>query len=503
MQKNLFQNEKIIEILDYYKSIWALDHLNKLAAWDSEVYMPTKGAMYRGKALARSQILMQQLFLNKKFINLIESTKNEELNDHEKAVIRVLRRDLEQYQKLPSKFIEEFEETVSEAQIVWRKSREQDDFNLFAPKLDKIVELSRQKAKFLGYKEDPYDALLDTFEEGLTTKFLETYFREVTKTITKLLDVIKSSQKFNIESPLSNLEYNIEKAKVLNIKLLEYLQYDDQKLRLDVSSHPFSEGLSTHDSRITTRYEGYDIARTVTSTIHEFGHALYFLQHHDEINTTPLYTNYSLALHESQSRFFENHIGRSKKFIEENLSNFYNLGSAYEKFKTEDYYEYFNQVKPSLIRVEADEVTYHAHIYIRYKIEKALINDEFQVNEIPTIWNEMYRDILGIIPSNDSEGCLQDIHWSMGAIGYFPTYSLGTVFASQISNKLENDLSTIPELLSSTIGVKKLNLWLEEKIHQFGSKFTFNQISKQLTGSELDTSYWSDYLNKKYKEIYY
>lgn len=502
MDKNLFQNKIIIELLEKYQSIWALDHLNKLATWDGEVYMPTKGARYRGKALAKSQTLIQQLFLSREFINLIDLASNEDLNEYEKSVIRVLNRELEIFQKLPSKFIEKFEETVSESQIVWRNARKLDDFNLFKPNLEKIVELSKQKAEYLGYKSNPYDALLDTFEEGLTVEFLEDYFKKVTDTVTKLLFSLKNNPNYPKRDRISSLKYDIDRAKKLNESILEFLQYDNQKLRLDISSHPFSEGLSTQDSRITTRYEGFDIARTVTSTIHEFGHALYFLQHNDEINTTPLYTNYSLALHESQSRFFENHIGRSHAFFVENLSKFHKLGSEYEKYSAEDYYEYFNQVKPSLIRVEADEVTYHAHIYIRYKIEKALINDEIKVEDVPTTWNEMYRDILGILPKNDTEGCLQDIHWSMGAIGYFPTYSLGTVFASQISSKLEKELSPISELLPSSVGVKKINNWLAENIHQYGATYTFGQISNRLTGSELDTKYWSDYLNEKYNKIY-
>jgi carboxypeptidase Taq len=502
MVKDLFQKKQILKLLEYYQSIWALDHLNKLATWDGEVYMPTKGAMYRGKALAKSQTLIQQLFLSKEFTNLIASSEKEDLNDYEKAVIRVLKKELDMFQKLPPKFIEEFEETVSEAQIVWRKARETDDFDLFQPMLEKIVDLSRQKAKYLGYKNNPYDALLDTYEEGLTVKFLDDYFNKVTTTVTELLSYLKNNPKYTNDNLMSSLEYDVEKAKNLNHELLSFLQYDSQKLRLDVSSHPFSEGLSTHDSRITTRYEGFDIARTVTSTIHEFGHALYFLQHNEEINTTPLYTNYSLALHESQSRFFENHIGRSKAFFVENLSKFHELGRKFEQYSADDFYKYFNQVKPSLIRVEADEVTYHAHIYIRYKIEEALINDRLKVKDIPVTWNEMYRDILGIIPKNDSEGCLQDIHWSMGAIGYFPTYSLGTVFASQISNKLESELSSIGELLTTTVGMKKLKEWLAKNIHQHGATYTFEQIAKRITGSDLDTKYWSNYLNDKYRKIY-
>jgi len=206
MDKNLFQNKIIIELLEKYQSIWALDHLNKLATWDGEVYMPTKGARYRGKALAKSQTLIQQLFLSKEFINLIDLASNEDLNEYEKSVIRVLNRELEIFQKLPSKFIEKFEETVSESQIVWRNARKLDDFNLFKPNLEKIVELSKQKAEYLGYKSNPYDALLDTFEEGLTVEFLEDYFKKVTDTVTKLLFSLKNNPNYPKKDRISSLK---------------------------------------------------------------------------------------------------------------------------------------------------------------------------------------------------------------------------------------------------------------------------------------------------------
>lgn len=502
MNSRIFQNIYILQILDYYQSIWALDHLTKLAAWDSEVYMPVKGARFRGKSLAKTQTLVQSLILDKNFVNLINSCSNEELNDYEKAVIRVLKRELKLFQSLPPQFIEEFEEEISQAQVVWRKARNDNDFKLFAPHLAKIVELSRKKSTYLGFKNHSYDALLDVFEEGNTTAFLDTYFQEVISVVTNLLKHIKSSNKFLSESPVEKLTYNQNDAVNLNKLLLEFLKYDPGKLRLDISSHPFSEGLSTDDSRITTRYERQDIVKTITSTIHEFGHALYFLQHDEQLNCTPLYTNYSLALHESQSRFFENHIGRSREFLNQNLSAFKELGQNYAEYGVDDYYYYFNRVKPGLIRVEADEVTYHAHIYIRYEIEKHLIEGEIEALDVPKVWSDMYQQYLGLTPPNDREGCLQDIHWSMGAIGYFPTYSMGTIFAAQIASKLASENGSISETLRTNDGILTIENWLKERIHKYGATYTLDQLAHKLTDTSLDIKHWENYLVGKYKSLY-
>lgn len=498
----LFTNKTILEILEKYKDVWALSHLAKLAAWDGEVYMPVQGANYRGQALAKIQTLTKKFLTDKEFIKLIEKASSENLNTHEAAVIRVLERNLAFYQKLPESFLEEFEELISKAQIVWRDARRDNDYKSFAPYLKKIVDLSREKADYLGYQKHPYDALLDIFEENSNSQKLDLYFQEVVPSAKETLEIITSSKKYPFRSKISELEYREEDAARLNHRILEFLNHDPKRLRLDKSSHPFSEGISTEDSRITTRYEESDIVRTITSTVHEFGHAIYFLQHQSELNPTPLYENHSLALHESQSRFFENHIGRTKAFLSSNLERFHNLGEKFREYDEDEFYRYFSQVNPSLIRVEADEVTYHFHIFVRYEIEKELISEELSVDDLPEKWNQMYQDTVGIKPSNDREGCLQDIHWSMGAIGYFPTYSQGTVFAAQIANTISTQLGELEVLISDQGGISKIESWLQEKLHKHGSTYTFDQIAKQVTGEEFNTNHWKKYLREKYAKLY-
>lgn len=502
MAGKYFTNKTILDIITLYENIWALSHLEKLANWDSEVYMPESGAKLRGHALAKIQILTKQLLTHDSFHQLLKNAEAENLNTYEEALLRVLKRELRFYERLPEEFLEEYEKTISEAQLAWRTAKKTNDYKIFEPFLQKIIDLSKKKAQYIGYKKHPYDALLDTFEEGSTVAKLDPYFQEVVGFIENILKNITSSKKYLLPSKIADLEYKRDSAIKLNHKLLEFLHYNPKRLRLDISSHPFSEGLSTDDSRITTRYEGKDIARTVTSTIHEFGHALYFLQHNSKFNLTPLYINNSLALHESQSRFFENHIGRSFKFLEKNLNLFKNLGNQYEHYNADGFYRYFNEVKPSLIRVEADELTYHLHIYIRYKIEKQLLEGELRAEDIPSYWNDLYTNLLGITPTDYSTGCLQDIHWSMGAIGYFPTYSQGTVFASQIAEELTRQIGSIDELLSKPDGVVAINEWLRKNIHTYGSVYTFDQLVKNLTGKDFQLNPWKNYLKEKYAKLY-
>ncbi len=461
--------------------------------------MPISGAKYRGMAMGKAQTLIQSLITNREFKEWIELAQEEDLNIYEKALIRVLKREMLAYEKLPKDFLEEYERAVSISQIVWREAREQKNFAVFERDLENIIILNKKKAHYLNSSTDPYDTLLDIFEEGLSTSFLDEYFKKVLTISKKLREEVQERQGDVYDNLLTELPYKISKIKKLNTSILNYFGYDKDRLRLDSSTHPFSEGLSTDDVRITTRYEGKDFAKCLSSTIHEFGHALYSLQHNPELNTTSLFTNSSLGIHESQSRFFENIIGRSKAFIEKNIDNFHMLGENYINFEVEDYYKYFNLVKPGFIRVEADEITYHTHIYIRYQIEKELIAGTLAVSDLPGRWNGLYEEHLGVRPTNDAEGCLQDIHWSMGAIGYFPTYSVGTVFASQFTEKLEAEIGNVDMLILEESGIEKIKKWLAENIHQYGATYTLDQLANRLTGNGLSTIPWERYLNEKYR----
>ncbi len=498
----LFKNKTILKILDHYKNIWALGYVAGVAHWDLETYMPAKGAGARGEALAKISSLMQKMSLDKDYVALIhKAEKQRDLTDQERGVVRVLTRSLKYYEKLPPKFIEEFEKLTNNATVVWRSAKEKNDFESFEPYLTKIFDYNRKAADYLGYRESPldhgspYDALLDQYEEGLTAKRVEEFFGEIKQPLKDLLGNIKKSKNYQKTHFLERAVYDRSKLQTLNEKILKTLGADMSRFRLDVSSHPFTTSFSNADTRITTWYHKQDFARSLLATIHEFGHALYDLQSADELEMTPIAGGSSLIIHESQSRFWENFVGRSESFISTFKKDI--EGAVGRKLKTEDILTYFNQVKPGTLRVEADEVTYHFHIMLRFEIEKGIIEGKLKVKDLPEIWNNKMQEYLGIMPKNDSEGVLQDIHWSGGSVGYFPTYSLGTFLGAQwpasnafgVANAGWED------------EIKNVKKWLQEHIHRYGSTYTLEELLKK-NKMKFDPKVNLNYLQKKYSKIY-
>mgnify|MGYP001613220093 CR=1 FL=1 len=498
----LINHPLIVELLDKYRTIWSLGHVSALANWDLQTYMPKDGVSARGEALSKVASLSQSLFLDEKFVSLIQQAEKEtNLNEYENGIIRILKRGLKYYQKLPKEFIEELTKTTNDARVKWEEAKNKDDFSIFEPYLQRIIELSRKKAEYLGYEEHPYDALLDEFEEGLTTRETEAFFASIKERIIALTKYIKNSSKFKHEHPLEHETYEVELMKKFTLTVLDYIHDNKNNLRIDVTSHPFSSSFGPGDHRITTRYSGKNFRDSYTSTIHEYGHALYEMQSHEGLNYTPIWGGSSLVIHESQSRFWENFIGRSKDFMSLFYKEIYKTGIP-SKHLLEDFYEYLNLVRPSLIRTEADEVTYHLHVLIRFEIEKEIIEGKINAKDIPRIWREKYEAYLGISPKNDREGALQDVHWSIGSIGYFPTYSIGTALSAMWKNKLEEDIGSLPELSRSKEGIKKIKEWLREHVHQYGSTFTFKDLVKKTCGEDFNARYLLDYLEKKYKALY-
>jgi len=497
-----FPNPIIKELLEKYQTIWALGYYMSLGGWDQEVSMPINGAEARGVAGAKLTSLAQSLFLAPEFIELIRKAQDIATTDYEKGVVRIFSKQLTDYQKLPSEFLERFSKITAESPLAWRKAREENNFKLFAPYLEKIVDLNIEHANYIGYKDHPYDALLNNYEIGWSTEDIEDFYLDIKGFLTNLLSYIKKSSAYHVTNKLATEEYSTKKLRELNYKILNYFSYDPNVLRLDVSTHPFSQGLANGDTRITTRYSGHGIADGISSTIHEFGHALYSISGAKPIEYTPVWGGSSLGIHESQSRFWENMVGRNKNFLEQFKPEFTRLGLNYENYLVEDYYRYFNNVKPSLIRVEADEITYHFHTMIRFEIEKALITKAIKVKDVEELWNSKYKDYLGLTPPNSSTGVLQDVHWSLGSIGYFPTYSTGTVLSATWKHYLELDLGNISNLVISKEGINKIKDWLKTHIHQYGGTYTFKDLVQKVTGAKFTTKYWQDYLEEKYKAIY-
>lgn len=495
----VFVTPIIKEILRKYRVIWAIGHASALMGWDLEVCMPPAGVKERSAASAELGVLSQKLLLDPEFVSLVEKAAEAELaNDYERGLVRVLKREIDRMRKIPPEVLHELIKTTGEAQVVWREAKQRSDFGMFRPYLEKIVELERRIAEYLGYEEHPYDALLDFYEEGVRVKDLDPVFQQLEPELRKIIEKVLSEGRFPQWHPLEDLPYRKEDLKELNLATLELLGYPlGERARLDESTHPFTQSIGVNDVRITTRYEGKDFRRSYLAVIHEFGHALYELQIDERLAMTPLATGASLGIHESQSRFWENIIGRSRAFV----TAVYPLIEKHLPFVSgygpDEVFLYFNVVRPSLIRVEADEVTYNMHIILRYRLEKALIEGSMDVSDLPSAWNDLMDKLLGVRPRNDAEGVLQDIHWSMGSIGYFPTYTLGTLAAAQIAGAAEKELGSLEELVREK-GFGRLREWLREKIHRWGATYPPKELLRRVVGSEYSAEPFIGYIRGKY-----
>jgi carboxypeptidase Taq len=469
--------------------------------WDFETYMPRKGTEERGAADSQLHLLHKELLLNKNFVGLVESAKKlENLSDPEKGIVRVLNRDITKQTKIPKELTEAESLERIRGNMVWRQAREKSDFMMYAPHLKKMIEIKKQIADKIGYEKHPYNALLDTFEEELTVVDMDKVFSVLTPRIQKLLKkLVDSGSPFCEESKLGKSKYDIQKVDELNHDILTLLQYDMERFRMDVSTHPFTETMGLNDVRITTRYEGTDFKKSISSTIHEAGHALYHLQCDQSLSVTPLEGGSSLALHESQSRFWENIVGRSLPFVQLIAPLIRKQVSFANHATDEELYLYFNNVKPDYIRVDADEVTYNLHVAIRYEIEKKIFGDELSVSEIPEFWNDRMDQLLGVRPTKDSEGVLQDTHWSSGLFGYFPTYTLGNLVSAIIASKMRKDLEDFEEDIMKG-NFRPIREWLRLKIHQHGSVYSPKVLLNNNFNEGYNPDYFATYIETKYLE---
>jgi carboxypeptidase Taq len=395
--------------------------------------------------------------------------------------------------------VEEFAKITSQAIIAWRNAKNENAYQQFAPFLDRIVSLCRKKADLLGYKEHPYDALLDQFEPDLKTKEVDHLFSKLRMTLTPM---IKKMSHQPIDDQFLQGSWDQKKQMAFSQKLLDAMGYDSNKGRVDFSSHPFSSSSHPTDSRITTRIHPTSLISNLFVILHEGGHALYEMGLPQAEFGSPLGDARSLGVHESQSRWWETRIGLSRPFWQ------YFFPLLKETFKgqldhinLDTFYRAINKVEPTFIRVEADEVTYPLHVVLRFEMEKALIEGSLNVRDIPDAWNAKMEEFLGIVPSTNREGCLQDIHWSMGAFGYFPTYTLGNLYAAHLFEAFVRDHSDWEKLVAAgELGFIKR--WLHEKVYQHGRRYTTQELLKQATGHDFSAEPYLHYLKKKYASIY-
>lgn len=477
------------EILEKYKRVWSLNYSQALLAWDLETYMPEEDSALRGEVLANISTMIREMTMALE--PDVEKVREEDLDDFGKGVIRVLRRSLRFYKLVPKEITEELDRLTSQSVVVWRESKRKGDFNLFKPYLERIVELQRTIAEKLGYEGHPYNALVDLYEEGITVTDLDAVFSQLLPDLRTILEKVLAEGYFPSNHPLKEMSYDPKVMEEVNREVMKILNMPTKTFRMDVSAHPFTIRISSKDVRITTRYEGIDFRSTIFSVIHESGHAMYELMVDPAYEMTPVASGASTGIHESQSRFWENIVGRSREFT--NILYPILKSKLPIKDDQESLYRYFNMVSPSLIRVDADEVTYNFHIALRYEIEKNLISGKLNVSDLPSMWNDFMDKYLGVRPKHDGEGVLQDIHWSQGSFGYFPTYTLGNVLAATIYHFIED----LPTKVSGG-DINGIRAFLSEKICKYGAVYPPKVLLTKAFGEVYNPKRLSSYLEKKY-----
>lgn len=475
-----------------------LSYAGAILSWDQQTYMPKNGAKIRAQQMATLRTLSHEMFVDPKIGQYLEKLSQESsLSENERANIQLVDRDYKRSLKYPKKWVEEFSQLTSGAFSVWHEAKEKNDFKPFGEVLSRIIDFKREEVEFLGYEKHPYDALVDEYEPGLTVKKLDEVFGLVAQ---KLFPFIK--EVIAKPSPRDDFiyrSYSKERQWDFAKGIIEKMGYDFSSGRADHAPHPFCTSFGPGDVRVTIRGDEKFFNSLFFAAVHEAGHALYELglpvsEHYG----LPLGSALSMPFHESQSRFWENNICRSHAFWKGHFGQLQKLfPESLNDVSVDEFVRGINKVEPILIRVEADELTYHGHIYIRYQIEKALLSGELQVKDVPAYWNEQYKNILGIVPPNDAEGCLQDVHWSYGAFGYFPTYSLGSFYAAQIHGAMQKEIAGFNDLVEKG-DFQPLLKWLREKIHRHGRKYESAELLKMSTGEELNIDHFLDYVRKKY-----
>lgn len=497
--------KKLAELKKRLATVSDLHNTSALLGWDQQTYMPPHGANARAEQLGTLEKLAHEHFTDDAVGALLDDLTGETAqlpyDSDEASLVRVTKRDYAKARRVPAELIEEISRVTALALEAWTQARAESSFKLFQPHLEKIIDLEIQFANYLGYPDRIYDALLDQYEPEMTTAQVQAIFDDVKKELVPFAHVI-TAHADRVDDSVLRREYDEQKQWDFGVAVIKRLGFDFQGGRQDKSVHPFTSGFGLGDTRITTRLDRRWLPSALFGTIHECGHALYDMGYRAELERTPLAGGASLGAHESQSRLWENMIGRSRgfwKYYFPRLREIFpeQLGDQ----DSESFYRAINCVSPSFIRVEADEVTYNLHIMLRFELENDLVERKLRVADVPDAWNAKMKEYLGIVPRNDAQGCLQDIHWSGGNIGYFATYSLGTFFSAQLYDQAVRDMPAISAQIEHGEFADLLG-WLRTNLHQHGRKFTLDELARKITGEPLQTRSWMKYLKSKFGEIY-
>ena len=488
------------------KELTLIEEAINMLYWDQQTIMPKQAVEERGEQIAYLTVTSHRKYTAKGLIDRVNFLAREQnfkkLSKVNQVRIKKLRKSLRKARKIPPEHVEEFSRLVSKSLHAWKEAKAKKDFTIFAPFLEKVVDMKIKEARYIDPKKNAYDVLLDSYEEGMTAKKIDKVFPKLRNGLIKILEDIEKTKQYKQQKNRLTKEFPIEDQRIVVEELRRLLFLSPEYSVVGETVHPFMLKVSEHDVRISTTFKKNEPFFSFSSTAHEAGHALYELGFDPALKYTILHASPSLGMHESQSRFWENQIVKSKEFWDFFYPNYKkHFKKALKEITKKEFYKQINQVKPTLIRTEADEVTYCLHVIIRYELEKALLEEKIKVKDLPIEWNKKYKEYLGIVPKNHSEGVLQDMHWSEGLFGYFPTYALGTIYASMLLKQLKKERKNLEKEISK--GELKPTLdWLREKIHRHGAIKLTDDLITEVCGKGLDSEDYLEYLRGKYSKIY-
>jgi carboxypeptidase Taq len=472
-----------------------------LLSWDQQTMMPPRGAEGRARATATLRVISHQKLVDPALGELLDEAAADSLDPPRAAMVRVLRRERDQSVRLPDDLVRRLALAASRGQAVWQAARRNDDWESFRPCVEEMVQIKREQADLLGHGGERYDALLDLYEPGMKTERVERVFSPLAAELSELIGAIAAAPPLP-DPPFAGQRFADPLQWDLTLRMLADIGFDFDAGRQDRSAHPFTTTIALHDIRLTTRIDEADPFSALSSTLHEAGHGLYDQGFDPEYEDTPIAQAPSLGLHESQSRLWENLVGRSLPFWRRYTPVMHDVfGDTMRGATAEDIHRQVNRVSPSLIRVDADEVTYNMHILVRFELELALLRDELAAADLPAAWNDAYRRRLGVAPASDGEGVLQDVHWSSGAFGYFPTYTIGNLYSALLWNTILTDIPDIEARIEAGDFAPLLD-WLRDRIHRPGYLEEGEDLIRRVTGSGLTHEPFTAYLWGKYGELY-
>jgi len=493
------ETESAFEALtDRYARYANLENAGRLLSWDQQVMMPDAGTPARSAQLATLSAVSHETLTAAETARLLEAVEGESLDDEAAAVVREVRSEYERAEQVPESLVQEITRASSNAQPIWRAAKSEDDFEQFAPTLERLRDLHVERAEHIDADRSPYEVMYEDSNRDLPLSLIEEIFDELVDALVPLIEDIETNGT-RLPNPFDGT-YAEGAQMALSRAAIDTLGYDWDRGRLDTAPHPFMSG-NQFDARVTTRFKQSDPLDALTASIHEFGHATYQLGLREDKYANPLGESRSSGVHESQSRFWENHVGRTKPFWELFLPIFTKHIEGQDDLTVEEMYAAINRIYPeNCVRVEADELTYHLHIVLRSEIGRGFVEGEITVNEIPQLWNQKMEDYLGVVPETDSEGCLQDIHWT-SRFAAFHGYTIGSVLAAQLDHALREAVPDVDAKLRAG-NFEPLREWMTENVHRHGCRYPTDELIEVATGEPLTAEYFIEYVQEKYTALY-